>query len=65
MYTKTSVCCSVHPWWEVIHANGRKRGNMGKKERLQEQQKISDTKHIRKHYASADDICTRIKPSHF
>jgi len=27
--------------------------------------KPSDSKHISKHYASADDICTRIKPSHF
>jgi len=42
----------------------RKRGNMGEKERLQKK-KPSDSKHISKHYASADDICTRIKPSHF
>jgi len=65
--TKSFVCFSVHPWWEVIHADGRKRGNMGKKKdcRNQKKKKKSHTKHISMHYASVDDICTRIKPSHF
>jgi hypothetical protein len=60
--TKTFVCCSVQPWWEVIRAKGRKRGNIGEKESMQ---KKSHTKHISTHYASVDDICTRIKSPHF